>query len=229
MALIRFPEGQQRSGSSGGTVFSHNRYGAYIRPRSIPVNPNTDRQAVVRNAVKSLTIRWAIVLTQLQRDAWDLYAELTPWTNKFGDTVYLTGLNHYVRCNTPRVQWVIAPIDAAPTYFNLGAPDTNLSATASEATQQLTVDGDPAGYWIGEPDAWYFIAMGVPQNPGIKFFDGPWRQISALPGQGPPPFPAIIDTAWPFAEGQRIWVQTRVARGDGRLSTFARYNFLTAA
>lgn len=229
MALIRFPEGQQRSGSSGGSVFSHNRYGAYIRARSIPVNPSTDRQVNVRNAVKNLTIRWVTVLTQLQRDAWELYALLVPWSNKFGDVVHLTGLNHYVRSNGPRVRNGIAAVDAAPTIFDLAAADTMLSATASEATQQLTVDGDPAASWIGEADACYFVQMGAPQNPGIKFFNGPWRQIAAIPGAEPLPFPAVIDTAWPFAEDQRIWVQSRIARGDGRLSTFAQYNFLAIA
>ena len=58
MALIRYAEGQQRSGSIGASVYSHNRYGAYIRARSVPVNPNTDRQVAIRNAIRALTIAW---------------------------------------------------------------------------------------------------------------------------------------------------------------------------
>lgn len=229
MALIRFGEGQQRSGSMGATVYSHNRFGAYIRARSVPVNPNTSRQVAVRNAVRALTIAWQNTLTQAQRDAWETYAANVSWVNKFGDSVNLTGLNHYIRSNTPRVQNAIAAVDAAPTIFNIATAELELSATASEATQDLTIDGKAAAAWIGEADAWQFFSMGIPQNPGIKFFGGPYRQLTATPGAGPPPFPVVIAAAFPFAEDQRVWVRSRIARGDGRLSEFAEINFLCAA
>lgn len=229
MALIRFPEGQQRSGSTGGTVYSHNRYGAYIRARSVPVNPNTDRQVAVRNATRALSIAWQNTLSQAQRDAWITYAANVTWTNKFGETVYLTGLNHYIRCNTPRLQWAIPRIDVAPVIFNLATAELELSATASEATQDLTIDGAAAADWIGEADAWQFYAMGLPQNGSINFFGGPFRSLSAVPGAGPPPFPHVIAAVFPIAEGQRIWLRSRIARGDGRLSEFAQINFLAVA
>lgn len=229
MALVLFPEGQQRSGSTGGATFSHNRYGAYIRARSMPVNPNTARQVAVRNAVRALTIAWQVTLTQVQRNAWDVYAANVSWTNKLGQSVNLTGLNHYIRCNTPRLQNGIARVDAAPVIFNLATAELALAATASEATQDLTIDGDAAGAWIGEADAWQFFSMGLPQNAGIGFFGGPFRQVTAVPGAGPPPFPVVIAAAFPFAAGQRIWVRSRIARGDGRLSEFAEINFLGAA
>jgi hypothetical protein len=228
-ALVVLPEGQQRSGSIGGTVWSHNRSGVYIRNRSIPVNPNTDRQVGVRNAVRSIAIAWETVLTQVQRDAWDVYAANVSWQNSLGQTITLTGLNHFIRSNTPRVMNGIARVDAAPVIFDIAAAEGALAATASEATQDLTIDGDPAGLWIGEADAWQFFSMGIPQNGSRKFFNGPWRQLTAVPGAGPPPFPVVIATAYPLAEGQRIWVRSRIARGDGRLSEFAQINFLAAA
>lgn len=229
MTLIRFAEGQQRSGSIGATVFSHNRSGAYIRARSVPVNPNTARQVVVRNAARSISIAWQNTLTQAQRDAWNVYAANVSWTNKLGDQVNLTGLNHFLRCNAPRVQSGIARIDAAPTTFNLATAELALVVSASEATQVLTVDGDPAAAWVGEADAWQFFYMGLPQNSGIGFFGGPYRLLTAIPGAGPPPFPALPPAVFPFAEGNRIWVRSRIARADGRLSEFAEVNFLGAA
>jgi len=228
MALVVLPEGQQRSGSIGGTVWSHNSSGAYIRNRSVPVNPNTDRQVAVRNAVRALAIAWNLTLTQIQRDAWNVYAANVSWVNALGQTIHLTGLNHYIRSNTPRVQNGIPRVDAAPVIFNIATAELALAATASEGTQDLTIDGDPAADWIGEADAWQFYSMGIPQNSSIKFFGGPWRQLTAVPGAGPPPFPVVIATAFPFAEGQRLWVRSRIARGDGRLSEFAQINFLAA-
>lgn len=229
MALVVLPEGQQRSGKQGGIVWSHNRSGAYVRARSIPVNPNTDRQAAVRNAVRSIAIAWETVLTQPQRDAWDVYAANVAWKNPLGQAIYLTGLNHFIRSNTPRVISGIARIDAAPVIFDIAAADLLLSATASEATQDLTIDGDPAGLWIGEVDAWQFYYLGLPQNASRNFFGGPYRFLTAVPGAGPPPFPVVIAGSFPFAAGQRLWLRSRVARGDGRLSEFAQTNFLAAA
>lgn len=228
MALVVLPEGTQISGSIGGTTYSHNRYGAYKRNRSIPVNPNTDRQVHVRNIVRGLTIRWNTILTQLERDAWETYAGNVTWVNRLGQSVHLTGLNHFVRSNTPRVQGpgVGSIIDAAPVIFNLATAELDLSATASEATQDLTIDGDGTGAWIGEAGAWQFFSMGLPQNAAINFFGGPWRLITSTPGAGPPPFPIVIATAWPFADGQRLWLRSRISRGDGRLSEFAQVNFL---
>lgn len=229
MALVVLPGGEQRSGSIGGQVWSHNPAGPYIRARSIPVNPNTSRQVKVRNAVRSLAIRWQNVLTQAHRDAWDVYAANVSWLNRLGQTITLTGLNHYVRSNTPRRVSNIAAVDAAPVIFNLAQAEANLSATASEATQDLTIDGDLTGPWLGEVDAWQFYYMGLPQNASRKFFGGPYRFLTAVPGAGPPPFPIVIAAQFPFAEGQRIWIRSRVARGDGRLSEFAESNFLGIA
>lgn len=228
MALVRFPEGQQRSGSVGGATYSHNRYGAYIRARSVPVNPNTDRQVAVRNAVRSLAIAWSNTLTPLQRSMWDEYGLNVNWTNKFGEVVNLPGLNHFIRCNTPRVQNGIARVDDAPIIYTLATAELQLAATASEATQDLTIDVDPLGEWVGEADAYQFFYQGAPQNPSINFFGGPFRLLVATAGTGVPVLPVVAPAVFPFAAGHKIWIQSRIARGDGRLSDFAQVSFLAA-
>lgn len=230
MALVVLPEGQQRSGKQGGIVWSHGPSGPYVRNRAIPTNPNTSRQTAVRNAVRAIAIAWSNTLSQAQRDAWDTYAATVNWTNRLGQSITLKGIAHYIRSNTPRVQNGIARIDAAP------APDTGLAtaelalvATASEATQDITIDGDALAAWVGEADAWQFYFQGLPQSPGTKFFGSPYRQLRAVPGAGPPPFPQVIPAVFPFQEGNRIWVRSRIARGDGRLSEFAQVDFLAGA
>jgi len=49
---------------------------------------------------------------------------------------------------------------------------------------------------------------------------------SDLTGLAVPAGPAVIASPFPFAEGNRIWVRSRVGRADGRLSEFAEVNFL---
>lgn len=229
MALIRFAEGQQRSGSIGATVYSHNRYGAYVRARSIPVNPNTDAQVAARNRVRDLTIHWQNTLTQVQRDAWDLYAQNVPWLNKLGDSILLTGLAMYVRSNTIVLQAGLTRVDAAPTIFNLASAEQSLGASAAAATQQLSVTFDDTAAWCSEDGASQLLFMGAPQNAARTFFGGPYKYLTQIDGDSltPPTSPvAAIPTVWPFGAGQRIWVQSRILRADGRLSQLAQVNFL---
>lgn len=231
MALVVLPEGTQISGSIGGTTWSRNRFGAYKRGRSMPVNPRTARQVAVRNAVRSLAIAWQIDLSQAQRDGWDQYGANVNWTNALGQSVNLTGLNHYVRSNTALVTAFLPRVDDAPTAFNIGAAELALSGIASEATQEISVGFDITGKWVDQDNAFEFISMGQPQNSGITFFGGPWRQFLRLAGDAvsPPTSPVSQPAPFPFAEGQRIWLRSRVLLADGRLSEFAEVNFLGVA
>lgn len=230
MALIVLAGGEQRSGSAGGITYSRNRFGAYMRNRAVPVNPNTDRQANVRNQVRALSIAWENILTQTQRDEWETYAANVVWQNKLGQSVLLTGLNHYIRSNVPRLQVGMARVDAGPKIFNLGTAELGLAATASEATQQATVTFDNTAAWATEDGAAEIFYAGIPRNAAIKFFGGPWRLLGPALGDslGAPATPALMTWAWPFADGQRLWLRTRITRADGRLSEFARVNFLAA-
>lgn len=226
MALVVHPEGTQVSGSIGGTTYSHNRSGAYRRNRSVPVNPNTDRQVAVRNAVRSIAIAWDLTLSQIQRNAWETYAKNITWKNRLGQDIKLTGLNHFIRSNTISVAVGKGRIDAAPVIFELAAAELGLSVTASEATQQYTIAYDDTAPWENEPGAFQFFYGGIPQNAGIAFFGGPYRYINLADGSVPGLSPVAFAAPFPFAAGQRLWVRSRILRADGRLSEFAQVNFL---
>lgn len=228
MALVVLPEGQQRSGKQGGMVWSHNAGGPYVRTRAIPTNPNTDRQVQARNATRALAIAWDQTLTAPQRSAWEQYGVNIPWTNRLGQTIFLKGINHYIRCNAPRIQFGMPRIDVAPIIFLLATSETELAATASEATQDLTIDGDANADWIADPGSCQYYYVGIPQNASRNFFGGPWR-FAGVTVIGPPPFPVTQASPWVFAEGQRMWLRSRVQRADGRLSEFAQINFLADA
>jgi len=228
-ALVVLPEGQQRSGKQGGMVWSHNAAGPYTRNRAIPTNPNTDRQIAMRNATRNLTIRWDQTLSEAQREAWRTYALNIPWTNRLGQVINLSGLNHYVRTNALRLQSGIEVRDTAPVIFLLAEAEPLLSCVASEATQDLVIDGHPGADWQLEVGAYQFYFMGLPQNASRQFFGGPWRLIAAAPGAGVSPLPVTAPAAWPFAADQRLWLRSRIMRADGRLSEFAQINFLGVA
>jgi hypothetical protein len=229
MALVVLPEGTQISGSAGGTTWSHNRSGAYKRNRSVPVNPNTERQVAIRNAIRALTIAWANTLTQAQRNGWDAYAANVVWKNKLGQDITLTGLNHYVRSNTQSVALGFARIDDAPVIFDLATAELNLGCTASEATQQLSITFDDTATWASEAGAFQHFFLGIPKNAAVTFFGGPYKYVVSVAGVSPAVSPKLATSPWPIAEGQRLWLRSRILRADGRLSEFALVNFLCAA
>ncbi len=221
MALIKFGGGVvQMSGSIAGDTFSRNRYGNYARARTKPVNPNTARQVLVRTAISVLTTRWSSVLTAAQRTAWNLYADSVNMTNRLGETIHLSGFNHYIRSNATRKTGPTVLIDDGPTVFELPEQDPTLAVTASEATQQLTISFDNTLPWAVEDDSFLFLFQGQPQNAQRNFFGGPWRFITYVPGADPGGAitPSVNVGPFAIAEGQRQWIYGRITRADGRLS-----------
>ena len=221
MALVKYGGGiVGMSGSIAGNTFARNRFGNYVRARTKPVNPNTAAQVNVRAALAYLTDRWSNTVTAVQRAAWNQYGSNVAMKNKLGETVYLTGFNHYIRSNSIRKAQVGLIIDAAPTVFELPAQDSTLSFTSSEATQVLTVAFDDTLDWIDEDDAWLFVFQGSSQNKQRNFFAGPWKFGDSEEGdaKAAPTSPLAVAAVFPFVEGQRTWIYARISRADGRLS-----------
>lgn len=221
MALIKFGGGiTEMRGSIAGNVFSRNRSGAYVRSRTKPVNPSTARQQAVRAVMAELTTRWAQTLTAANRTAWNLYASNVAMTNKLGESIFLTGMNHFIRSNAWLARLGGTVIDAGPVIFELPAKDPAFSIVASEATQQITWTYDDTMDWANETESWLLLSQGQPQNGHRNFFGGPWRYVSQVAGVtgAPPASPFISGVVFAIAEGQRQWVYARILRADGRLS-----------
>jgi hypothetical protein len=200
----------------------------------MPVNPNTQRQVDIRTFVSGITIAWQNVLTQIQRDAWEVYASNIPWKNKLGQVVFLTGFNHYVRSNVVRMQVTpnvaaVVRVDDAPIIFNLATPEQTLSVTLTAAGGTMSVIFDDTADWNAEAGGFQAVYQGLPQNAGINFFGGPYRYANAMDGGGPAVSPIVIPVSYPIALGQRVWVRTRVGRLDARLSEFSYFNVIVAA
>ncbi len=232
MALVKLGGGiVQISGSIAGNTFARNRSGNYMRARTKPVNPNTSLQQQVRATMAVLTTLWASTLTADQRTAWNLYASNVNMKNRLGETINLTGFNHYIRSNSIRLSKGVATVDDGPTVFELPEQDPTLAVTCSEATQFLTIAFDNTLAWATEDGGLIFFFQGQPQNAQRNFFDGPWRYAVAIAGIDPggAASPAIPAAVFPIAEGQRIWVYARIQRADGRLSeVFRADNFCDA-
>lgn len=219
------------SGSIAGNTFARNRSGAYVRARTTPINPNTALQQAVRAALAFLTDRWAQTLTAGQRTAWNLYASSVTMKNKLGESILLTGFNHYIRSNAARKQHGAGIIDNGPTIFEIPAKDPTFAITASAATQMISFTFDITMDWAVEAGSYLHLFQGRPQNAQRNFFDGPWRKVGIHAGEDPGPLVSPIDrlAVFTISEGQRLWTYARISRADGRLSEVFRADTFCAA
>lgn len=209
----------QMSGSIGGVTGSRNRYGMYLRARATPVNPSSPAQVVVRNLVATLSNHWIDTLTESQRSLWETYAANVAMVGALGSEIFLTGLNHYVRSNVPILQSGGTRIDAAPTTFNLGEFTVPV-ATASEATQLVSLAFTNTDEWANEVGGAMMVLASRPQNPTRNYFKGPYRYAHVIEGAVvPPTSPDTFTPPFAFVENQRLFCQIRTNRADGRLAT----------
>lgn len=211
----------QVSGSIGGMTGSHNKGGMYFRGRTIPTNPNSSQQQAVRSIVADLSNRWPNILTPSERAAWDIYAENVPLTGPLGEPRQVSGLNMYVRSNTPRIQAGLTRIDAAPSIFDLGEYTAPTLGTIAPATNEIDIAFTAADAWDDEDGSALLVFVSPPQNPSINYYKSAFRFAGSIDGDSvtPPTSPATLTTPFAFVSGQRLFVRCNVTRADGRLGS----------
>jgi len=220
------------SGSLGGITASRNRGGAYLRNRSIPVQPNTPRQQAAKTAMGELVQAWPETLTDGQRQGWRDYAAAVPRTDPLGQLVTLTGQQMYIAANAPRLSATnlgagpFARVDDAPAILDTGQPPADVTQfDVSSGTNTLVATVTiPGG---ASEDGQLFLYIGRPLNPGSNFFKGPYQFAAATEVTSGDLTVAISEdtTAW-FADvvladadvGRRYPLRAIVAYDDGRTS-----------
>jgi hypothetical protein len=217
--LFTSPIASQASGSLGGLVFAHNRGGQYIRRRVTPTDPASQRQMIVRNILTILASAWGTVLDADQREAWNTYAANVAMTNRLGQTIYLTGQQHFVRCNVPRTQAGIVILLDAPEVYDLGTFTPPTLEAAYYDDDQFSIGFTNTDAWAVAVGGHLLVYGGKPMGPGRAFYRGPFRFGGKVDGAvSPPTSPATIDSAYDLTEDNQAWVQCRIIQVDGRLS-----------
>lgn len=219
MALVKFGGGvTQMSGSVGGNTYARNRFGNYIRSRTKPVNPNSTQQGVIRTILSQIAATWQDVLTPAERLAWTTYAAAVAMKNRLGETVYMTGFNHFMRYNSVYLRQSGLVEATGPTTLNLPAKDSTLSMTATVTANSIHVTHDPIAPWTNIPNSKLVMFLGQPQGVTRNFFAGPWKLAGYIGVASPNPM--IIVAPYTLILGQKVWAYGRIMTGptDGRLS-----------
>jgi len=221
MALVKLggPVADIR-GSIGGVVYSRNRSGAIARNRTIPINPGSETQTKIRSIMGVLRNAWYNTLTAAQRAAWDAYAEAVAMTNRVGESIKLSGWNHFSRSNACALYNDLAVVADGPVEMALPEQDETLEITASEATGLISISFDEDSAWVDEDDAYLICYASKAKAPTINYFKGPYQLAGTVAGNATTPLtsPQTVTAPFPLQEGNKVFCQFRILRADGRLS-----------
>jgi hypothetical protein len=218
--LFKSPVYSQASGAVAGLVYSHNAGGMYVRARATPTNPNTAPQQAVRDAMRQLVMAWTNTLTDVQVAAWETYAFNTPTLNRLGEATTKNGQQMYIRGNVSRLQAGLPRADDPPTVFDTGTFTPVDALVADGSADTISIGFDNTDEWANEDDSAMLIYMGRPQNHTRNFGKGPFQLLTRIDGDGttPPTSPVVAASLFPLSLGQKVFLQVRVTRADGRLS-----------
>lgn len=205
------------SGSLNGLVFSHNTYGAYIRQRVTPTNPNTPQQQSVRALMANAHVAW-LVLAQATKDAWTAYAAGTPIFDNLGNAIHITGRLMFLR------DYILRKVAGAPLppvvvstmgLTDLTPPTPTVTAPATGSIAYTNTDT-----WATTTGGWLFIFVSQGKGQGINFFRGPYRFCDYVPGNTavPPVSPKAITLPWNVQAGQKVFFRLIASDSEGRLS-----------
>lgn len=206
------------SGSVGGLTFSHNRGGAYVRDRAIPTQPNTFQQVIVKAIFGTLSGLWSSLLTQAQRDDWDLYAAATPLTDKLGQPFFPTGLNMYIRGNTPSIQSGGTRVDAGPATAGLPVASVPTVTSITASTDVLSMAFTIGDAWVDLDDHNLLVYASRGQKASINFFKGPYQFAGKVTGDATtaPTSPAAITIPFNIQVGQKVFFRATLLDDIGR-------------
>jgi len=162
-------------GTIAGTIFSANKSGPYARGWNRGPNPRSTGQAGQRGRTSGMAKTWR-GLTQVQRDAWDVWAAL-PAQEKFnslGESYFASGFNWYVAINDRllyigRGSRATPPVIARPAAPTLS--DMQIAHTGAGWNSYLQY---PNGTFTGF-DLILFIAMSNSQ--GVLTKTHGWRLV----------------------------------------------------
>ncbi len=173
MALIRTGAiVGQVSGSLGSNVFSHNRYGSYVRNRTVPTRSTTPAATTAKNILAAESQAWG-ALTATQKRQWETWAQTNPITNRLGDQRVLQGNAAFVQLNARINRAGDTRITAPPV---IDAPAALLTLTATYdiglGNFELAFTATPVG---ATKRIWLNTA--VVNSDGIQYVDNLYKLV----------------------------------------------------
>ena len=193
------------SGSVGGTTFTHNRGGAVMRARTIPVDPSTSDQLSRRAILSAQSQGWS-ARTDAERAAWANYATQNPVVNALGHSILMSGHQAYVQINArldllDQATLNVPPIASAPLALDSFVQAGDIGLGNVDATFTATPLAAGVVLWI---------EAAVVNSAGITFVKNLFRFVGSSPAAQASPFDnqTLIEAKFgTLIVGQRLFVK----------------------
>jgi hypothetical protein len=127
----------QASGGVGGLVFSHGRYGYYIRARVKPTVSVTEYALLAKETLSYVSQAWQD-LDGPGREAWRIWAANNPVTDRLGQRQVLAGNAAFVKINALRMR-VIGALLTTPPVGDPPTPLTSITLTADIGEGEIAI------------------------------------------------------------------------------------------
>jgi hypothetical protein len=219
MANVAFGGGiTDMRGSIGGSVFSRSAGGATVRKRTKGINPRSTRQNLIRSHHGSTVAIWQSATMAAIRASWNDYAANTPWVNKLGQAITLTGFQAFVASNALRQVAGEATVTAAPiAYGSAKLPIFTMTKADLGGNIVLTASNLAAGdLGVG---ALVVGFEGLPTSPASNVMSPGGRYVGKIVGASTPPAAVITATGgYVTPVGMRATAHMCYIDAQGRLS-----------
>lgn len=183
------------SGKLAGMVYSHNRWGSYIRQLVMPTQPRTTYQVEQRGRIAQIAGAWSDI-SGSQRLMWDGFAALIVRSDPLGTPLNYNGYTAFMLVNTERLYCGLSLLTSPPEMWDGLQPDGilfDVTGTAMTLTAVLAGGGS-----IVNTGTSYLCAWSMPwQALGAKYPKS-WRLFGVYPPLTPIPITLTSDYAARF-------------------------------
>ena len=219
MKILDVPQ----SGSVAGVTSSRNRNGQYRRSRSIPVNPASAAQGVVRGRMSVNSAAWR-TLTDAQRAGWtDLGLSMTR-TDSLGQSYTLTGFQAYCSVNNNLLAGAEAVLSAAPAIVTPSSLAT-VTITSAAGTLSIAYTATPL------PANTHLAIFASPQRSPGRAFEGDFRLLAETAAAAASPYNALAAYTAKFGApivGQKIFFRLHTMKGGFLSGPFEASHIIVA-
>lgn len=231
MAKVKFGQGVAKiMGTVGGTIFSQNKGGNYMKNYNVPTNPQSTKQLAVRVFFSTISTAWSS-LTQVQRDGWTAFAATLPYENSVGDTYYLTGKGLFQKSNTVMLNVDESAISATPDDFKTPDAPGGMSIAVADAAGTFIISADDAN--VPSQRTWFCDA--APQSNAARINNNSLFKRIHFVKTGQPLDTIDIATQYQavfgaFSVGQKIEIRCGfIDLTNGMISTYVKADTIVVA
>jgi hypothetical protein len=128
------------SGSIGNFTVAGSQGGMYMKIKSNPDNPNTNKQQIVRNAMATATISWKN-LTHAQRAVWEDWGKTLVKEDILGNKLKISGWSAFAGAFVIRVRAGLTTNGMAPTSILKDYASSSLFTTENGGANAVIKSG----------------------------------------------------------------------------------------